>query len=283
MRGRMKPQYVRTELVLQALDEAFTNIKGPAIFNSGELSDSLMNPNLMKPIIDKFEEQKIHKIYLLSKCGTKNIDFLVEKRRKQVICGWSINASQVSEKWEKELSSPLDRLNAATLVSQIGYDTRIRIDPIFPIKDWQFHYYDLLEKILSKFTPNKIILGTPRGLWKTIKYAENANVDLEWTRFFAEDSSWGKKLAFEQRKDIYEFFFGILKSFGYPQSRISLCKETLEMWEILGLKSNSKVCNCYGSNSGNQLKTKNIKCLFLAKSYTTTIRVRICFLSVGDL
>ena len=59
MRGRMKPQYVRTELVLQALDEAFAKIKTPAIFNSGELSDSLMNPPLMKPIVNKFEEQKI--------------------------------------------------------------------------------------------------------------------------------------------------------------------------------------------------------------------------------
>jgi len=242
----MKPQYVRTELVLQALDEAFAKIKTPAIFNSGELSDSLMNPPLMKPIVDKFEEQKVHKIYLLSKCGTPNIGFLTDVSRSQVICGWSINASEAARLWEKGAAPPEDRIEAATLVSEAGYDTRIRIDPIFPIKDWQVYYGNLLNQIFSKFTPNRIILGTPRGLWKTIRYAKEANADLEWIQFFAEDSSWGKKLSFELRKEIYEFFYDNLKLVGYPQSKISLCKETVDMWKALGWNQAFGQCNCYG-------------------------------------
>ncbi|MBN1244852.1 hypothetical protein JXA31_04600 [Candidatus Bathyarchaeota archaeon] len=251
MRGRMKPQYVRTELVLQALDEAFEKIKTPALFNSGELSDSLMNPTLMEPIVDKFEEQNLHKIYLLSKCGTKNIAFLADMPRKQVICGWSINASVVARLWEKCAAPPEGRIEAANLVSDAGYDTRVRIDPIFPIKDWRIYYGHLLNKILSKFTPNKIILGTPRGLWKTIKYAKEANADLEWTQFFAEDSSWGKKLAFELRKEIYTFFYDKLVSAGYPKSKISLCKETVTMWKALGLHLTLGQCNCYGAKNLN--------------------------------
>lgn len=245
MRGRMKPQYVRTELVLQALDEAFAKIKTPAIFNSGELSDSLMNPQLMEPIVNKFEEQKLHKIYLLSKCGAQNVGFLTDTPRKQVICGWSINARVAAKLWEKNAASPDDRIDAAAIVSNAGYDTRIRIDPIFPVKDWRSNYGDLLNQILSRLTPNRIILGTPRGLWKTIKYAKEANADLEWIRFFAEDSSWGKKLAFEQRKAIYTFFFDRLKAAGYVQSKISLCKETLEMWKALELNCAPGLCNCY--------------------------------------
>jgi spore photoproduct lyase len=249
MRGRMKPQYVRTVLVLQALDEAFAKIKTPAIFNSGELSDSLMNPPLMKPIVDKFEEQKIHKIYLLSKCGAQNIDFLTDVSRRQVICGWSINTSEAARLWEKGAAPPEDRIEAATLVSKSGYDTRIRIDPIFPIKDWRIHYGNLINQILSKFTPNKIILGTPRGLWKTIKYAKEANVDLEWIQFFAEDSSWGQKLAFELRKEIYKFFYEKLESAGYPQSKISVCKETVDMWKALEWNLTLGQCNCYSAKA----------------------------------
>jgi spore photoproduct lyase len=245
MRGRMKPQFVRTELVLQALDEAFVKIKTPAIFNSGELSDSLMNPPLMKPVVDKFEEQKMHKIYLLSKCGIQNIGFLTDLPRKQVICGWSINAPEAAKLWEKGAASPEDRIEAAALISKLGYDTRIRINPIFPIKGWQVYYGNLLYQILSKFVPNRIILGTPRGLWKTIKYAKEANVDLEWLQFFAEDSSWGKKLAFEQRKAIYVFFYDLLDSAGFPKSKTSICKETLNMWKALELKYFPRTCNCY--------------------------------------
>jgi spore photoproduct lyase len=249
MRGRMKPQYVRTELVLQALDEAFAKIKTPAIFNSGELSDSLMNPQLMKPIVDRFEQQKKHKIYLLSKCGFQNVGFLAEEPRKQVICGWSINAPEIANRWEKGATLPEDRIEAAALVSKAGYDTRIRIDPIFPIKEWQVYYGDLLRQIFSKLVPERIILGTPRGLWKTIKYAKGANANMEWIQFFAEDSSWGKKLAFERREEIYAFFYDRLKSEGYPRSKISLCKETLEMWKALGLNSNYGLCNCYNAKA----------------------------------
>ena len=65
MRGRMKPSYVRIEETKRCIQEAFQHIHEPQIFNSGELCDSLMNPPLMAEIVDLFEEQKKHKIYLL--------------------------------------------------------------------------------------------------------------------------------------------------------------------------------------------------------------------------
>jgi len=245
-RGRMNPQYVRVEHVLEALDEAFLKISTPSIFNAGELSDALMNPQIMVRIIDKFEEQNKHKIYLLTKFGVRNIRFLLGKPRKQVICGWSINAPVVAKKWEKSAAPPLERIEAAKLANIAGYDTRVRIDPIFPIRDWMLHYGNLVDRILESFTPERIILGTPRGLWKTIKYAKEADVDMSWTWCFKEDTSWGKKLAFEERKEIYQFLFDKLNLSGYPSSRVSICKETETMWNVLRLHYVPGVCNCYG-------------------------------------
>src|SRR5712692_5496785 len=66
MKGRMRPSFVKTEHVLAALDEAFNGIRTPSLFNSGELSDSLMNPPLMAKIADRFEEQRTHKLVTLS-------------------------------------------------------------------------------------------------------------------------------------------------------------------------------------------------------------------------
>lgn len=248
-RGNMRPRYVKLEHVFTALNEAFEKIREPSIFNSGELSDSLMNPPLMAQICDKFEEQNKHKILLLSKFGPRNVQFLLEKKRRQVICAWSINASSVASRWETAAPHPDMRIEAARLVSEAGYDTRVRIDPIFPIKDWKIHYEDLLNRILSKLKPTRIILGTPRGLWKTIKYAEKAGVDMSWTQFFREESSWGKKLSFNQRKEIYQFFYDKLTSMGYPSSKISMCKETNTMWEAMGLSYEPFTCNCYGRNA----------------------------------
>lgn len=248
-RGKMKPQFVRVEHVLAALDEAFQNISTPSILNAGELSDALMNPAIMDQIVDKFEEQNKHKIYLLTKFGVRNIQFLIDKPRKQVICGWSINAPFVAGKWEKGAPSPNERIEAARLACTNGYDTRVRIDPIFPVKDWMLHYGNLVDRILESFTPDRIILGTPRGLWKTIKYAKEAGVDTSWTWCFKEDTSWGKKIAFEERKEIYQFLIDKLNFSGYPSSKVSICKETVEMLDELGLHYLPKVCNCYGATA----------------------------------
>ena len=248
-RGRMKPSYVRIEETLRCIREAFQKIKEPQIFNSGELCDSLMNPPLMAEIVDLFERQTKHKIYLLSKFGTSNIGFLLEKPRKQVICGWSINSEPVAKKWETAAARPAERIEASSLVWEAGYDTRIRIDPIFPIENWMKHYGRLIDVIFSAFWPNRIILGTPRGLWKTIHYAEKANIDMSWANFFKENTGWGKKLSFESRKDIYSFFYEKIKSIGYPLHKVSICKETTEMWKALGLNYKLKTCNCYGKNA----------------------------------
>ena len=249
MRGNMKPRYVRIELVLEALDEAFQKIRTPVIFNAGELSDSLMNPPLMEQIADKFEEQIMHKLFLLTKFDKKNARFLIEKPRRQVICGWSINAPAVASRWEMGVRHPDLRIEAAKLVSKAGYDTRIRIDPIFPIKNWETHYKDLIQRILSNLTPTRITLGTPRGLWKTINHAKKAGIDMVWTTFFVENTGWGKKLAFTLRKRIYKFMFEQLEAEGYPITRISICKETTRMLEALGLDYTSLTCNCYGKHA----------------------------------
>lgn len=251
MRGNMKPSPLKSEHVLKALDEAFANIKQPSVFNTGELSDSLMYPSLMEKIVDKFEEQDVHKVALLSKMGKNNIGFLLKKLRKQTICAWSINALEVSKRWEKAAANPKERIAAASMVSSIGYDTRIRIDPIFPIFEWKKHYEEILDYLFSKFQPTRIILGTPRGLWKTIKYAQEAKIDMSWANYFNEDSSWGRKLDFNQRKEIYEFFIDKLSCLGYPISKISMCKETVNMWEAMGLQYIPLTCNCYGSTAIN--------------------------------
>jgi spore photoproduct lyase len=247
-RGNMRPRYVKVENVLVALDEAFKKISEPSIFNSGELCDSLMNPPIMSKICDRFEQQNKHKILLLSKFGPKNIGFLLNKLRKQVICMWSINAQDVARIWERAAPSPEDRIEAASLVREAGYDTRIRIDPIFPIENWRIHYEELLQHIVL-IEPTRIILGTPRGLWKTIKYAKEAGADMSWTRFFKESSGWGKKLDFNERKEIYQFFYDELKSMGYTFSKITICKETTSMWKALGFPYTPLTCNCYGRDA----------------------------------
>jgi len=249
-KGNMKPRYIKIEHIIRALETVFNdpNFNGgrPAIFNSGELCDSLMNPPLMSQISDFFEEQKKHKLLLLSKFGSEGIGFLLENQKKNTICAWSVNANEVAKRWEKQAPPPADRIKAAATVSNAGYETWIRIDPIFPIKGWEDQYEDLVYTIFSEFEPNRIILGTPRGLWKTLYYAKRAGVDTLWIQYFGrEKTGWGKKLPFELRKMIYEFMYSKLIAIGFLPNKISICKETTSMWQALGWKYSPSTCKCY--------------------------------------
>lgn len=247
-RGNTKPRYIPLKEVFNTLNKIFNHpyMKKPTIFNSGELTDSLVFPSIMAQICDKFEEQNTHKILLLTK--SDNVNFLSEKLRKQTIVSFSINASEVSKKWEKGAPSLPKRIEAAKKMHDIGYEVRIRVDPIFPIENWKQEYGRLLEDLLSEVTPDRITLGTPRGLVKTRLYSK----DTSWWKFAfeknpSEDTGWGKKLAPLARREIYLFIIEKLNELGY-NNHIALCKETESMWKDIhidpGKNPNWEKCKC---------------------------------------
>jgi len=246
-RGNKNPRYRNDKKVIAAINKAFKHEyfkKNPSIFNSGELSDSLMNPTYMRRYVDFFETQDKHKLLLLTK--SNRIQWLTEKLRKQTIASFSLNAMEVWRKWENRTSSPQQRIEAAKQLLESGYEVRIRIDPIFPIENWKVHYQDLVYSILSKLPsdPNRITLGTPRGLAKTLIFAK----DRSWENIaFTENpehTGWGRKAPESIRREIYTFFYDEFDTLGFDKTRIALCKETRSMWKELGLNWDFCRCNC---------------------------------------
>lgn len=246
-RGNKNPKYRPINKVVKAINKSFKHeyfLHHPSIFNSGELSDSLMNPTNMKHIADLFETQNRHKLLLLTK--SHRVEWLASKSRKQTIASFSLNATEVWKRWENRASSPQQRINAAKQLLESGYEVRIRIDPIFPVEDWEKHYEDLVYSILSELPsdPDRITLGTPRGLSKTLIFAK----DKTWEQIAFTDkpeySGWGKKAPAPLRKEIYTYFLEKLGAHGFDRSRIALCKETKSMWKELGMSPDSCRCNC---------------------------------------
>lgn len=243
--GRSRDYWHRPiEQILSVLDKFFKDhTNDPQILNSGELTDSLVYPQLMKKISDKFEEQKKHKLLLLTKSG--NVRLLLDKPRKQSIFSFSMNAPEVAKRWEHKTPSPEKRVEAAKDLSELGNEVRIRIDPIFPIENWQMHYGDFVSLLLSKLPtdPDRITLGTPRGLQMTLKFSK----DRSWIKFFTDNpdkTGWGRKIPIPQRKEIYLFLYDKLSECGFDKSKIAICKETIGMWSELGLDYRNCKCNC---------------------------------------
>jgi len=212
------------------------------ILNTGEIADSLMSEGSSKPfskfIIPMFEEQKKHKVLFVTK--SDNIKHLLEiNPHNQVIMSFSLNADEVANRWENGAPSVNRRIEAARKLSQAGYEVRIRIDPIVPVPDWKIYYTSLIEQIFTNLSPERITLGSLRGLQSTI----NGSTDKSWLQFLKENSNWGKKVDSETRYEIYATIINQLKE-TYNYSDVALCKETVAMWGKLEMDYRKIKCNC---------------------------------------
>lgn len=213
----------------------------PEILNSGELADSLLSENNEKPfskvIIPLFENQTKHKLLLLTK--SNNIKNLLEiDKHSNVVVSFSLNAKAVSDKWERAPKVE-HRIEAAKKLKEAGYEVRVRIDPMVPVFDWEKHYTELVDSLFENFIPERITLGSLRGLQSTITNSK----DKSWVSFLSEKSNWGKKVDFDTRYEMYSSIIDHIKE-KYDYQRIALCKETIGMWNKLGLDYKKIACNC---------------------------------------
>lgn len=221
----------------------------PEILNTGEIADSLMWENGHNPfskfIIPLFESQKKHKVLFLTK--STNIKHLLEiNPHNQVIISFSLNADKVAKKWEKKAPVVSKRIDAASRLAEAGYEIRVRIDPMVPMAGWQESYIELIDQIFTEFKPERITLGSLRGLQSTI----NGTKDKSWKIYLEEKSNWGKKIEFSNRYTMYLHLIKHLKE-KHDYTDVSLCKETVQMWEKLKSRFKSpdmdykKIrCNC---------------------------------------
>ncbi len=238
--GLKTPRPSNMKTVLKALEDAFNHPyfeSHPSIFNSGELSDSLMFPETIGTIADKFEQQENHSLLLLTKSA--NTKFLLERPRRRTIVSFSLNSQEAWERWEHKTPPPQKRIEVASQLQDAGYEVRVRIDPIFPIEGWRQHYSRLLKFLFDRLPkgPERITLGMPRGLKKTLIYSK----DRSWAQGLTEKSRWGLKLPVELRREVYLWFRENLAALGFNQSQIALCKETRFLVEELRMEQH---CNC---------------------------------------
>jgi spore photoproduct lyase len=189
-------------------------------------------------IVPLFESQNRHKLLLVSK-SNKIKNLLRVKSHRQVIVSFSLNAIPVAEKWEKKAPLIEERLKAAKILYEQGYEVRIRIDPMVPLENWEKLYMHLVDLIFDSFLPERITLGSLRGLQSTI----NGTSDKSWVKYLSEYSNWGKKIDINLRLAIYRKIIIYLWE-KYEYQKVALCKETIAVWDILKLDYKKIKCNC---------------------------------------
>ena len=139
--------------------------------------------------------------------------------QEQVIVSFSLNSFNVAKRWEKRAPAPKDRIKAAGKLQDAGYTVRIRIDPIVPIENWEKSYKELIDNIFKNFEPERITIGSLRGLQSTI----NNSKDKSWVDYLDDRSNWGKKIGFEKRVKMYRTIIDYVNRRAHTTSHRSLC------------------------------------------------------------
>ncbi|MCD6410008.1 MAG: radical SAM protein [Candidatus Verstraetearchaeota archaeon] len=227
------------------------------LLNAGELSDSLAIAPWTNKLIEILCEVLIrhngHKVLLVTKGGTKHITPLLTASQNladKFIVSFSVNSIAAAKKFENGAPSPDNRLKAAKILQEQGFEIRLRIDPVIPIANWKTSYLALLEKIFTRYElkPSRITIGTLRGLRKTIRFAKKR----DWYQYLksGEKTGWGLKPPFNLRIKMYSLLIESIRSYGYKEP-IALCKETLEAWQAL---------RKHLEDPGNPPQWQNVKC-----------------------
>jgi len=195
-----------------------------------------------------------NKLVLLTK--SSNTHYLAEipdAARQHVVVTFSLNPEAVADAWEGKwidgvriTPSITRRLEAARLAQDLGYEIRVRLDPILPIERWEDHYTAFVAEVQA--------MGIVFRYWTLGSYREkNAQLDGWRERWGLPAMEWQpgeddlmqdgthRHLHPSRRIAIYRTVSECIRQ-AFPDARISLCKETHAIRKAIGLCNAD--CNC---------------------------------------
>jgi DNA repair photolyase len=194
------------------------------------------------------------KLILLTK--SKNTHYLAQipsEYRHNVVVSFSLNPEPVADLWEGKWPDGVritpsigDRLAAARLAQDLGFEVRVRLDPILTPPKWPEYYADFVIQVRS--------YGVDFRYWTLGTYREkNAQLDdwrerwglppMEWQPQDSELIKDGTHLHLSKKRriEVYTTIRDITRH-QFPQARVSLCKETHSVRKAVALCN--AACNC---------------------------------------
>jgi DNA repair photolyase len=196
-----------------------------------------------------------NKLVLLTKSA--NTHYLAEiapHDRDHVVVSFSLNPEGVADLWEGKypdtgdrITPPISkRLAAARYAQDLGFEVRVRVDPILTPDGWEEQYGEFVAQVRT--------WGIRFRYWTLGTYREkNAQLDawrqrwgllpMEWQPAEGELLKDGthRHLPEHRRVEIYRTVADMIRK-EFPLARVSLCKETHEVRRALTLCNAD--CNC---------------------------------------
>ncbi len=235
----------------------------PKMMIAGELQDGLVFDSAYKKVTGKplthwivplFAAQKRHRLIFLTK-STQIQHALELEPTPQVVFSWSVNAEEVSQKWEHGTPLPSERFAAAEAMKKAGWPIRFRLDPMVPYPEWKRGYTEAIRHI-NALAPEMVTIGALRATsYHGLRNASKANGrDDSIFDYLTEEkdpSGFKYRIPFDTQVEMFRFAIDRLKS----SIKSALCKEDQALWKALGLKFDG--CHCLLGRTDAIVKERN--------------------------
>jgi len=225
-------------------------------------SDSLLYEGVVqhvRSLAPIFSDPKINlkgnRMVLLTKStNTHYLEEIAPDQRSNIIVSFSLNPESIADLWEGKYPDTNDRitpsiqhrLNAAHFAQEMGFEVRIRVDPILTPVDWKDAYRAFIADVKNT--------GIKFRYWTLGTYREkNHQLDAWRERWGLPPMEWNPDennlqkdgthchLSEEERVAIYTNVRDLIYT-EFPDARVSLCKETHSVRKAVNLCNAN--CNC---------------------------------------
>jgi len=224
-------------------------------------SDSLLYEGVMpyvRSIAPLFANSHVNKnsnkmILLTKTTNTHYLEDIQPENRDNIVVSFSLNPEGIADLWEGKwpdgvriTPSISARLEAARYAQDLGYEVRVRVDPIMTPDNWEGQYAEFINEAKN--------LGINFRYWTLGTYREkNGQLDAWRERWGLLPMEWGfsedelvkdgthRHLPEERRIKIYKKVTTIIRR-EFKGTRVSLCKETHTVRKAVALCNGD--CNC---------------------------------------
>ena len=213
------------------------------------------------PLVDLFARTPGQYLMLYTKSA--NVDYLLDlDHQGKTLISWTLSCDPVTREIEKNSPTMDERIEAIAKCQAAGYHVRVRMSPIFPIRNWREENARMFDRLFGTARVNLVTID----MFKHIDPSDARRIfdlshwDDEFAGYIDEYAAMpreerpasviphGKQcFPHEARKRVYEFFIEGIRRHS-PHTRIAFCGETPDMWRdmapVLGMTEDNYVCAC---------------------------------------
>lgn len=201
---------------------------------TGQSSDSLLWGNKNNVLEDLFSWAAKHPNVILElKTKSANTHFLLDYPvPSNAICTWSMNAATIVKNEELRTAPLQARIKAARKVADRGILVGFHLHPIVAFQGWEQEYPEMIQQLLSTFTPAEVALvsmGTLTFIKPVMKQLRERKQKSKILQMPFEDAAGKTSYPIELKK---KFFKRIYDEFAPWHEKVFfyLCMEDPSLW-----------------------------------------------------